>query len=228
LFVARVDGAEYRRLTDDPFRDRGPLWAPDGSRIAFYSDRSGIYDLWTIRPDGSALAPLTQGAGIAGFPIWAPDGKTIAFGFQTWHILSVGGRPASAYPPQPAISRTEQFQPMSWSSNGGRLAGIVVNGSTAGVTIYDFASKRFTPVPGELAHSSTWIMPIWLADGRHLIVRRSDGVALIDAGTGAGRLLIPVGGSIIGRSVGVSHDNKWITYSETATEGDVWIASLRN
>ena len=228
LFVARVDGAEYRRLTDDPFRDRGPLWAPDGSRIAFYSDRSGIYDLWTIRPDGSALAPLTQGAGIAGFPIWAPDGKTIAFGFQTWHILSVGGRPASAYPPQPAISRTEQFQPMSWSSNGGRLAGIVVNGSTAVVTIYDFASKRFTPVPGELAHSSTWIMPIWLADGRHLIVRRSDGVALIDAGTGAGRLLIPVGGSIIGRSVGVSHDNKWITYSETATEGDVWIASLRN
>ena len=71
-------------------------------------------------------------------------------------------------------------------------------------------------------------MPVWLADGRHLIVRRSGSVALIDAGTGAGRLLIPVGGSIIGRSVGVSYDNKWITYSETATEGDIWVASLRN
>ena len=69
-------------------------------------------------------------------------------------------------------------------------------------------------------------MPAWLADGRRLIVRRSDGVALIDAGTGAGHLLIPVGGSIIGRSVGVSRDNKWITYTETATEGDIWIASL--
>ena len=30
LFVARVDGSQYRRLTDDQFRDRGPAWAPDG------------------------------------------------------------------------------------------------------------------------------------------------------------------------------------------------------
>ena len=32
---------------------------------------------------------------------------------------------------------------------------------------------------------------------------------------------------MVGRSVGVSHDNKWITYTETATEGDVWIATLK-
>ena len=31
LFVARVDGSQYRRLTDDAFRDRGPAWSPDGS-----------------------------------------------------------------------------------------------------------------------------------------------------------------------------------------------------
>ena len=42
LFVARVDGTQYRRLTDDAFRDRGPAWAPDGARLAFYSDRSGV------------------------------------------------------------------------------------------------------------------------------------------------------------------------------------------
>ena len=130
--------------------------------------------------------------------------------------------------PQPAISQTEQFQPTSWSTSGNRLVGLIIDGSKAAMAIYDVAGKQFSRVPGELAHSSTWIMPIWLADGRHLIVRRSDGVALIDASTGAGRLLIPVGGNIIGRSVGVSHDNKWITYSETATEGDIWIASLRN
>ena len=228
LFVARVDGTQYRRLTDDAFRDRGPSWAPDGSRLAFYSDRSGTYDLWTIHPDGSALAPLTQGTGIAGIPIWAPDGKSIAFGFQTWHILSPSDRPAAAYMPQPAISQTEQFQPTSWSTSGNRLVGLIIDGSKAAMATYDVAGKQFSRVPGELAHSNTWIMPIWLADGRHLIVRRSDGVALIDASTGAGRLLIPVGGNIIGRSVGVSHDNKWITYSETATEGDIWIASLRN
>jgi len=40
LFVAHTGGTQYRRLTDDAFRDRGPAWAPDGTRITFYSDRS--------------------------------------------------------------------------------------------------------------------------------------------------------------------------------------------
>jgi TolB protein len=41
LFVARTDGSEYRRLPDDEFRDRAPVWAPDGGRLAFYSDCGG-------------------------------------------------------------------------------------------------------------------------------------------------------------------------------------------
>ena len=50
----------YRRLVDDEFRDRGPVWSPDGRRIAFYSDRAGGYDLWLIRPDGSGLTHRTS------------------------------------------------------------------------------------------------------------------------------------------------------------------------
>ena len=30
LFVARIDGTQYRRLTDDEFRDRAPTWSHDG------------------------------------------------------------------------------------------------------------------------------------------------------------------------------------------------------
>lgn len=32
---------------------------------------------------------------------------------------------------------------------------------------------------------------------------------------------------MVGRSVGVSRDNRWITYTETATEGDLWIATIK-
>ena len=32
---------------------------------------------------------------------------------------------------------------------------------------------------------------------------------------------------MIGESVGVSADNRWITYTDTATEGEVWIANIR-
>ena len=31
---------------------------------------------------------------------------------------------------------------------------------------------------------------------------------------------------MIGRSVGVSRDDRWITYTETATEGDIWLMNL--
>jgi hypothetical protein len=71
------------------------------------------------------------------------------------------------------------------------------------------------------------VWPAWLADGRRLIVRRPDGIAIVDAATGASRMLLPVGGNMVGKSVGVSRDNRWITYTEAATEGDVWIATIK-
>jgi serine/threonine protein kinase/Tol biopolymer transport system component len=229
LFVARVDGTQYRRLTDDAFRDRGPAWAPDGARVAFYSDRAGGYDLWAIRPDGSGLGPLTQGTGVPGFPVWSPDGAKIAFGYQTWHLLDAKARSMTPPPPEPAMGPTERFRPASWSPNGERIAGqvLISDGSLATLGVYAVATRQFARVPGDLVHGATWLWPVWLADSRRLIFRRPDGVAVVDADTGAGRLLIPVGGDMVGRSVGVSRDNRWITYTATATEGDVWIATVK-
>ena len=76
LVVARVDGREYRRLTDDVHRDRGPVWSPDGQTIYFYSDRSGHYDLWRIRPHGGQPTVLTNSMQ-ANFPTISPDGRRL-------------------------------------------------------------------------------------------------------------------------------------------------------
>jgi len=226
VFVAHVDGSEYRRLTDDAFRDRGVGWSPDGSRLAIFSDRSGTYDLWTIRADGSALAPRTSGTGIPGMPVWSPDGSSIAFGFNKWSIISSSGPPISSPEFQPAAGPAYQFQPTSWSADGKRLAGVVVTGPTAAAVVYTIASRTFDWVPGDLARGPTWVFPVWLADNQRLVLRRADGIALVDARTGAGRLLVPVAGTFISRSMSVSHDNRWITFTEAATEGDVWVAML--
>ena len=80
LFIARTDGTEYRRLTDDAYRDRGPAWSPDGARIAFYSDRSGQYQVWTIRPDGSGLTQISSGPEQPGDP---DPGRPTARGSRT-------------------------------------------------------------------------------------------------------------------------------------------------
>ena len=60
VFVVRLDGTGYRQITDDEFRNRGPSWSADGGVIGFYSNRSGRYEVWTLRPDGSNLQPLAR------------------------------------------------------------------------------------------------------------------------------------------------------------------------
>src|SRR4029077_7987059 len=58
LFVVRADGSGQRQLTNDAAKDRIPLWFPDGSRILFYSNRSGSYGVWSIHADGSGLQAI--------------------------------------------------------------------------------------------------------------------------------------------------------------------------
>jgi Tol biopolymer transport system component len=50
-------------------------------RIAFTSDRTGVFALWTTNPDGTGATRLTHhGRNIQDWwPVWSPDGGRIAF-----------------------------------------------------------------------------------------------------------------------------------------------------
>ena len=56
-----------------------PSFSPDGSRLAFESDRSGTPEVWTSDADGSNAVPLTAfGGPLTGSAKWSPDGHSIA------------------------------------------------------------------------------------------------------------------------------------------------------
>ena len=59
--------------------ESGPQFSPDGSKIAFESTRSGAYEVWMCRSDGSGLIQLTDFNSVTGTPRWSPDGQQIAF-----------------------------------------------------------------------------------------------------------------------------------------------------
>src|SRR5262249_40276907 len=68
--------------------DRLPRWSPDGKTIAYWSDRSGEYELTLRSADGAgAERKVTSlGPGFRYAPQWAPDSKKLAFIDQTMRI----------------------------------------------------------------------------------------------------------------------------------------------
>jgi Tol biopolymer transport system component len=56
-----------------------PAWSPDGTRIAFGSDRGGFRAIYMMDADGSNLQKLSKTRAGENCPTWSPDGTRIAF-----------------------------------------------------------------------------------------------------------------------------------------------------
>src|SRR6266581_4100632 len=52
IFVMNPDGSGQANLTNNPARDFDPAWSPDGTRIAFASERDGNGDIFVMNADG--------------------------------------------------------------------------------------------------------------------------------------------------------------------------------
>ena len=106
--IVRVDLASARagtpvidRIGRSSFRDVAPQYSPDGTRLAFYSNRGGSVQVWTAKADGTEAVVLTSMNALAttGTPRWSPDGRQIAFdsnadgSYQVYLVGADGGRP---------------------------------------------------------------------------------------------------------------------------------------
>ncbi len=78
IFTVNANGAARTNLTNHPANDAWPSWSPDGASIAFSSDRTGRFQIFRIRSNGTALKQLTT-AEDNFEPLWSPDGSYIAF-----------------------------------------------------------------------------------------------------------------------------------------------------
>lgn len=74
-----VASTQKRAATQGVHKDTFPRFSPDGTRLAFLSDRSGEAQLYLLELSGGEAQQLTTlGAGVAEF-VWHPDGKRLAF-----------------------------------------------------------------------------------------------------------------------------------------------------
>src|SRR5271170_3461765 len=81
IWTMRPDGTALKQITTGHGDDREPRISPDGTTIAFTSDRAfkGNYDIWTVNVASGALKQITFAEADEFGPAWSPDGTKIAF-----------------------------------------------------------------------------------------------------------------------------------------------------
>lgn len=118
LWIVSSDGKDNRPLTTGSFRDSDPRLSPDGTRLAYLSNRSGknqIHVRWLDSGQDAQITDLEQApAGIE----WSPDGRWIGYSSRVlskpdWSI-HLPEKPAGAKWPDPPIVVTK----LRWTADG--------------------------------------------------------------------------------------------------------------
>ncbi len=125
IYVINPDGSNEINLTNHPARDSLPAWSPDGTRIAFVSDRDSKHEIYVVNADGSNLKKLTslniESSWSSNAPVWSPDGTKIAFAYALnaegmIYIMNADGSNLTV------VGHYRWNTDLSWSPDSSRIA----------------------------------------------------------------------------------------------------------
>jgi Tol biopolymer transport system component len=168
IYVINADGTGLTRLTSDPGNDFDPSWSPDGSQIAFRSERDGNNEIYVMDADGSGQRNVSQYPGDDWGPAWAPDGSRIAFNSNRQ------GPDLHLFVVRPDGSDIERIggdiwvEYPAWSPDGSRIAFMAQtweDGDNYEIYVMNADGsrpERLTRAPGSDGH------PAWSPDGRKI------------------------------------------------------------
>ena len=161
------------RLTNNSAQDHRPVWSPDGSKIAFSSNRDGKNEIYVMNADGSNVKRLTTNLVEDGISSWSPDGLKILFeserdGNSEVYVMDADGGNQIRLTRNNAVDGSA-----SWSPDGSQIA---------------FASNRDTGPPYNPYNLDIYVMnsngtnvkrivddpeydvgPQWSPDGRKIV-----------------------------------------------------------
>jgi Tol biopolymer transport system component len=125
VYVVDASGRHLRQVTFSRGVDVDPSWSPDGTRIAFESNRNGgQVDIYSVDSHGRNPKRLTDAPENEQDPSWSPDGKRIAYTVestdhltrQVW-VMNADGSGKTQLTSTPNFSENP-----NWSPDGSRIA----------------------------------------------------------------------------------------------------------
>lgn len=218
------DGQHWNDLTNDEPFDRYVRWSPDGTRVAFVSDRNGGGQVWVANADGGDMRQLTfsskETAG-TGFPVWSPNGKQLAVYFDGVTSLldpTVPEREQSAetLPKDPKY----RIVVWDWSKDGTKLLGVIAEGEKRHIGYYSLDTKQYVVVIEDED-----AVPSWLPDSKRFIYSIGSKIYLADIESKTPREIFS-NPQVDIRSPFVSKDGKLLYYTAANGESDIWLLDL--
>jgi TolB protein len=215
IFVVDPDNGDARNLTRSPkSSERYPSWSPDGSRVAFNSDRDGTHNLYVLGADGKDLRQLTHEKApvVAGMQSWTADGTWIYFG-----LFGAGPpRMCRIHPDGSgfAIIGRGGIDPVVAPDGGSVVYAREVRGGHCLFAADGTGSRerQLTTRPNPFAG----VHAAWTPDGRHIIYADAVGQALelfrCDRDGKNPVQLTSFGDERAATSPAVSPDGKWISF----------------
>ncbi|MFN2499940.1 MAG: DPP IV N-terminal domain-containing protein, partial [Pyrinomonadaceae bacterium] len=168
IFTAPIEKGATRNLTHSSnAHDKWAAWSPDGSRIAFISDRTGEEELYIIQQDG--LKPAEQitsgGRAMRYQPEWAPDGKRIAFSDKDGkvYVVTLADKKIVEIADEPH----GQVRDYVWSPRGNYLAFSLNAGPNrfSALYIWGVSDGKLRKVTDDMFNSGA---PAWDPQGNYL------------------------------------------------------------
>lgn len=188
---APLPNAEPLQVTSGDAWEGEPVLSPDGRRIAYTSDETGVPEVCLIDAQGENPVRLTGPGSPSRQPAWFPDGKDLAYvseaggGSSIWKIPASRGGGGSA-----ALLIPRATDP-AISPDGARIA-FVRPGPTVDMRIW-VASIAAPADSVMLTHDGegTWdhAGPAWSPDGKSICYAASRGLWIVPAAGGAAKPL---------------------------------------
>ena len=141
-----------------------PIWSPDGSKIAFTTNRDGNPEIYVMNADGSGLRRMTNHPAIDVSPTWSPSGNHLAWvsdrtGSGRIYMMNADGTG------QRVLISEEAYRP-TWSSEPfNEIAYAAKNGPGYDIKVYSFQTGEARRITDGIGSNES---PAFAPNGRHI------------------------------------------------------------